>query len=67
MNDGEHIRVERVSTDLWRIYSLDDMDGEFIDCERAGMRELLDWLLMHAADFHRPPIIFNAIDKEHAS
>jgi len=58
MSEQEHVRVERVSPDLWRVYS--PFDGEFIDMERHDMKALLDLMLMRAAEFHEPPIIFNA-------
>ncbi len=46
----EHIRIERVSPGLWRIYSEYD-NSEFIDCESEGMKALLDELLKIAGQF----------------
>jgi len=42
-------RFERAGGHRWRIHSF--YDGDSIALTEAGMRELLDWLLVHAKDF----------------
>jgi len=41
-------RIERTQT-VWRIHSY--YDTESIAVTREGMRQLLDWLLLHAKEF----------------
>jgi len=43
------IRIERVSSGLWRVYS--EFDGEFVDITTQGMKALLDELLKIAGQF----------------
>ncbi len=42
-------RFERAGGHRWRIHSF--YDGDSIALTEAGMRALLDWLLLHAGEF----------------
>ncbi len=42
-------RFDRPGGHRWRVHSF--YDGDSIALSEAGMRELLDWLLLHAGEF----------------